>query len=210
MPAAQPWTWQTTGVCVVSSSSISRCASVGRRRWMLPTRGRSSPALRPTMSKPAQKWSPAPREHDDADRLVGSRRRERVDHGRPRSGPSSALRFSGRSISSASTGPSCCTSQPLDRAVGISARSRRSSADVPLADGGRGPPAGRGRRPADRAGAPGRARGSAAGSVAWPGVVCSPALVHGGELEVDGRALTLGQIVVASPSPTATACRPRS
>ena len=59
-PAAQPRTTQTTGTCAEVISPISRWAVCGTRRWMLPARGRSSPALRATMSAPEQKWSPAP------------------------------------------------------------------------------------------------------------------------------------------------------
>ena len=69
-----------------SRSGIKRCACDGRRRWMLPTRGRAPrSALRATMSKPQQKCSPAPssrmtRTASSCSASVDRRRSGRVHH----------------------------------------------------------------------------------------------------------------------------------
>ena len=114
MPAHHPCTRQTTGVCTDASNGMSRCACDGNRRWMLPTRGRCSPlpaAFRATMSKPLQKWSPAP------DSTM-----TRTDSSRPAASTASiilatmssvsALRFSGRSSRSRRTPSVRSTSSP--------------------------------------------------------------------------------------------------
>ena len=116
IPAAQPRTAHTTGVCTVQSNGTRRWAWEGNRRWMLPTRGRlfsefGPSRLRATKSNPEQKCSPV---------LV--RRIARTASSRPARSTASiaayiivssiALRFSGRERRSVSTPPSSETSSP--------------------------------------------------------------------------------------------------
>ena len=99
MPAHQPCTRHTTGVCVVRISGISRCACDGSRRWMLPTRGSSpspgSGVARHDVEAGAEVLAVAG-DQDDAHRFVAAGARRPRRSSRPSSSSLSALRLSGR------------------------------------------------------------------------------------------------------------------
>ncbi len=147
----------TTGVCVLSMSGMSRWACDGRRRWMLPTRGRGAVVgVAGDDVEPGAEVVAGAGDHDDAHRFVAGRRRRSTSISAATIASVSALRLSGRSRCRRST-PSSCEMFEVDHAA----------SRTPRCDRGRAPARGSSRRRADRAGAPGRARGSAAGS--WRG-----------------------------------------